>query len=113
MVGSLPGSIFVLFGDNLDPLLGRPVENTDGVEPLLVGSSAAKYDNLLVFHIIVHGAVGPLSGNIAFSWDFSPLHGDRVEGPEIIHIGRIGIATKKYDFLVDYAATMSPARRWF
>jgi hypothetical protein len=44
--------------------------------------------------VVVHGAVGALGGDIAFGFDFYPLHGDGVEGPDVVHIAGVYMGGK-------------------
>lgn len=89
MIGSGPRSRLIALGIDLDPLLGLPVEDVDGVKPLLVGPTSSEKDEPVVVLIVVHGAVRTMRGDVSGCGDFVPLHGDGVEGPEIIHV--IGI----------------------
>jgi hypothetical protein len=54
MVGSFPWGNFILLGSDFDPLQSSPVENTDGVKTLFIGSSASENDDLVVLFIVVH-----------------------------------------------------------
>ncbi len=89
MVGSFPRCFFTLNGGDFGPNFGLPVENTDGVEPALGRTPSPKNDNLVVNSIIVHGAVGPLLGNISCTCDFRPCHGPGIEAPNIIHVNGV------------------------
>jgi hypothetical protein len=75
MVGPFPRSSLVFLGVDLNPLLGAPIENIDGVESLFVGSSSSEDDDLVVQGIVVHGAVGAVGGLVAGGLDFLPLEG--------------------------------------
>ena len=86
MVGPCPERRFVGFRANFNPFLGLPVEDADGVEPLLVGPSPSEEDQLIVVLIVVHGAVGPMRGDVPGCGHLVPLHGDGVEGPEVVHV---------------------------
>ena len=57
MVGTGPRCRLVALGINFDPFLSLPVEDIDGVEPLLVGPASSEQDEPTVVFIIVHGAV--------------------------------------------------------
>lgn len=91
MVSSLPRSRLVFFGIDLDPLFGVPIEDIDGIEALLVGSSSSEDDDVIVLRVIVHGAIGSLGRFISSSMYFFPLHSYRVVGPKVIHVVRIYI----------------------
>ena len=86
MVGSCPECRFVGFRANLNPFFGLPIEKADGIEPLLVGPSPSEEDQLIVVFVVVHGAIGAVGGDVAGGGDFVPLHGDGVEGPEVVHV---------------------------
>jgi hypothetical protein len=50
--------------------------------------------------------------DVAGGFNFGPIHGEGVESPEIIHVGRVSIATKVENGLVDKAATVTPSGGW-
>ena len=54
MVGSFPRGDFVLLWSDFDPLQSGPVEDTDRVKTLLVGSPATENDDLVILLIVVH-----------------------------------------------------------
>jgi hypothetical protein len=74
MVSSFPGCVFILFGCYFNPVLVFPVQDANRVEPLLVGPSSAEYDDLFVFYIVIHGAVGSLDGKVTSGLNLPPLH---------------------------------------
>ena len=86
MICPFPGCRLVGLRLNLDPLLGLPIEYADGIEPLLVRSASAKDDDSIIISIVAHGAVGAMGGDIACGVYFLPLHGDGVEGPQVVHV---------------------------
>ena len=57
MVGAFPGCRLILFGIDLDPLLGGPVEDVDGIKSLFVGSSSSEEDELMIGGIIAESCV--------------------------------------------------------
>jgi hypothetical protein len=46
---------------------------------------------------------------VASGLDFGPVHGESVESPEIIHVGRVGITTKVENGLVDETTAVTPS----
>jgi len=86
MVGAFPGCRLILFGIDLDPLLGGPVEDVDGIKSLFVGSSSSEYYDLVAMRVVVHGAVGAVGGFVAGGLHFFPAEGVGVVGPEVIHV---------------------------
>jgi hypothetical protein len=57
MVSSLPRSSLVLFGSDFSPHFGVPVENTDRIEALFVGSSSSEDYNLVRSGVVVDCAI--------------------------------------------------------
>ena len=126
MVGSFPRGWFVLwvkrkntFGVNFDPLFGDPVEHVNCIESLLIGSSASKNDNSIIFRVIAHGAIRSLRWNVSSCFDFGPFHGGGVERPHIIHVYWFwikefltGISSEEYNFVADHTAAVAPPWDW-
>jgi len=54
MVGAFPGSQLILFGVELSPVLGAPVQHVHRVESLLVGSAAPENNYLIGLRVVVH-----------------------------------------------------------
>ena len=52
MIGSGPKSRFIGFGTYFDPFFCFPVEKTDGVESLFVGSSSSKKEDLIIALVV-------------------------------------------------------------
>jgi hypothetical protein len=86
VVGSLPRSRFIFFWGYFYPFLGFPVEHVDGIESLLVGSSASEDDYLLIDSIVVHGAVGAVGRDVSGGGDLFPFLVECVVGPDVVHI---------------------------
>ena len=81
MISPFPGGYLIFLGCNFNPLHGTPIQNINGVKTLFIGATSSKDDDLIIFLIVVHGAVGPLRGDVAFGFDFPPFHSDGIEGP--------------------------------
>lgn len=86
MVGPLPRCSLVRFRIDLNPLLRVPIQNVDSIKSLFVCSAPSKNYHSIILFIVVHCAVGSVWGDISFGFDFSPLHGNSVEGPDVVHI---------------------------
>ena len=89
VVGALPGGRMILLGSEFRPLFRLPVEDIDGIESLFGRPTAAEDDDAIVSKIVIHGAVRAIRRCFSLSFDFSPLHSDGVEGPDVVHIVRI------------------------
>ena len=76
VISPFPRSYLIFLGRDFNPFHGTPIQNTNGVKTLFIGPTTSKNDNLIIFLIVVHGAVGPLCRNVAFSFDLSPFHSD-------------------------------------
>ena len=86
MVGTSPRSRFIGFWMNFNPFLSLPVEYVKCVESLFVGSTASEDDEAVVMLVIVHGAIGPLRGDVSSCGYLIPLHSNDVEAPDIVHV---------------------------
>ena len=86
MVGPFPGCGLVLLGGDLSPDFGLPIEDTDGVESLFVGSSSSEDYHLIMCRVVVESAVGAMCGFLAGGVDFLPGLEGGVVGPEIVHV---------------------------
>jgi hypothetical protein len=47
--------------------------------------------------------------DVSSGLDFGPVHGESVESPDIIHVGRVGISAKVENGLVDEATAVTPS----
>ena len=64
---------------NLDPLLGNPIEDVDGIEALLIWASPSKNNDPVIFRIIAHSAIRTLGRDVSTRLDLCPLHCRRVK----------------------------------
>jgi hypothetical protein len=81
MVCTFPGGSFVLLGNNFSPDFGFPVEDTDSIETLLVGSSSSEDNDLIGVGVVVDGAVGAERGTLSGGGDLLPGFLGGVVGP--------------------------------
>lgn len=89
VIRPFPRRILIRFRQDLHPFLGGPIQNIDTVVPFLIGAASSEHDDAIIPLIVAHRAVGPLRGYVASCRNFLPFHGDGVEGPDIIHVGRV------------------------
>lgn len=89
VIGPIPRSILIRFRQDFHPLFGGPIEDIDTVVPLLIGAASSEHDDAIIPLIITHRAIGALRGHVSSCRNFLPFHGDGVEGPQIIHVGRV------------------------
>lgn len=80
-----------------------------GTESFFVWSSSTVKDDFVICLVVTHGAVGSMRRDVSSSLDLSPIHGESVEGPKVVHVSRVSIAAKIQNSLIDEAATVAPS----
>ena len=63
-----------------------PIKNINAIKSFFVGSSSPENDDPVIMSVVVHGAVGPVRGRVSSRMHLLPLHGDGVEGPDVVHV---------------------------
>lgn len=91
MISSFPRGRLILARSYLTPEFSRPVENVNGIESSLVGTSTPEHDYAIIVSIIVQRTVTSVRGNSPECFYFNPLHGSGVVHPQVIHVYRIYI----------------------
>ena len=86
MVGTFPRRWFVLLWRDLAPDLSGPVKDRNGIESLLVGSSAPKDYHLIGGGVVVDGAVRAVGWTLSSGSNFLPSAFGSVVAPEVIHV---------------------------
>lgn len=86
MVGSLPGRSLIFFWSDFSPYFSVPVQNTDRIEALFVGSPSSKNYNLVGNRVVVDGAIGAVSGFLSKGVDLLPSALSCMVCPEIVHV---------------------------
>ena len=89
MVCAFPWSRLIRLGYYLHPLLCSPIKHVKRVESSLVCSTTPENHYALIDCIIAHGAIRAKGGDIPGREHFSPLHGNCIETPYVIHVARV------------------------
>lgn len=89
MISTGPGCGLIRLRTVLSPFFIFPVENVDSVISEFICTSSSEDNKPIVITIIMHGAIRAMGRDVSGGLYFVPLHGDGVEGPDVIHIGGI------------------------
>ena len=86
VIGAFPRGSFVLLGNYLSPYFGFPVEDTDSIESLFIGSSSTEDDDLVSGRVIVDGAVRTKRRSLSSGDDLLPGLLSGMISPEVVHV---------------------------